>query len=336
MQAIKDRIWKELSKEVDDLVCSYYKRCNYCQEGDYVGYLDIATCDTISGWVLDKNNLEHLVEVEVLVDDKVYINLLAKEDYPNLKNYYGEKAVKHGFKYAVPAGVVWKDGLQHTIKIKPCWKDAKLLTQSGMIVKCLKPEVPKDTPKVEIPDYVAGWVSTECNEIIGWVYDKNNLSKTVKVDFLLNDKILKTYDANLQRPDLLPLLSSTPDATKHIFVASITSLPKGNSTAQLRLSENAKTIGNINTFQCPKVVLSTPENLDDKILIYPNPNNGAFTIVLPKSLKSADMQLIDSFGKLHNLSYNNEMVKAEGLHQGVYFLRVSKNGHNSTSKILVE
>ena len=332
MQCIKDRIWKELSREVDDLICNYYKRCNYCQEGDYVGYLDVATCDTISGWVLDKNNFERLVEVEVWVDDKPYINLLAKEDYPSLQKVYGQQALKHGFKYIVPKGVFWRDGLPHTIKVKPCWKDGKFIEKSGKIVNCSKPEIPKE----EIPDYVSGWVSTECNEIIGWVYDKNNLTKTITIDFILNDKIVNSYNANLNRPDLLAQLANTPEATKHIFVVSISNLPKGNSTAQIRLKENSKSIGNMNNFQCPKVVLNNIESEEDGILIYPNPNKGDFNIILPKSLKNTHIQLFDSIGQERKFVYTSDEIKSESLPRGVYFVRISKDGENYSRKILVE
>lgn len=337
MQAIKDRIWKELRKEINELICNYYKRCDYCQEGDYVGYVDVATCDTISGWVLNKNNLGQLVEVEVLVDDKVYINLLAKEDYPNLQKYYGEKAVKHGFKYVVPKGVVWRDGLQHTIRVKPCWKDAKFLTQSGVIINCLKPEISKiDSIRLITPDYISGWVSTECEEIIGWIYDKNDLSKTIKVDFLLNEKLLKTYDANLQRPDLLTHLSSTPDATKHIFVVSLTNLPKGNSTAQIRLTENDKIIGNINNFQCPKMVLSIIDIEEAEILVYPNPNYGNFKLLMPFSIQDAKIQLFDILGRKYDIDIKGQEIYFQNTFHGMYFLKISLNEKLVIKKILVE
>ena len=332
MQGIKDRIWKELSREVDDLICIHYKRCDYCQEGDYVGYLDVASCDTISGWVLDKNNVERLVEVEVWVDEKPYINLLAKEDYPSLQKIYGQQALKHGFKYIVPKGVTWRDGLPHNIKVKPCWKEGKFIEKSGKTVNCSKPEIPKE----EVSDYVSGWVSTECNEIVGWVYDRNNLAKTITVDFILNDKNVNSYIANLVRPDLLAQLANTPEATKHIFVANISNLPKGSSTVQIRLKENSKSIGNMNSFQCPKVVLNNAEDEENRILIYPNPNKGEFKIILPKSLKNANIQLFDSFGKEKDIIYGMEEVKVIGMKSGVYFLRVNMDEKNITKKIIVE
>lgn len=332
MQGIKDKIWKELYQDVDYFLCNNYKVCDYCQEGNFVGYLDKASCDSITGWVLDQNNLNRFVEVQVSVDDKPYINLLANAERPDIQKIYGENALKHGFKYAVPVGVTWKDGQNHTIKVKPCWKNAQTLLQSGKTVNCVKPS----PPKVYMPDYVSGWISTECEEIIGWIYDKNDLSKSVKIDFILNDKLLKTYDANVQRPDLLSLVTSTPDATKHTFSVSLPPLPKGTSMGRIRLTETADFVGNSNIFQCPKVVLGTTNIGENIILIYPNPNDGEFKILLPELLKNADIQLFDSSGKEYTLINTNGLFKINGLIRGAYFLRVTKDGNSITNKIIVD
>lgn len=336
MQGIKDRIWKELYQDVDYFLCNNYKVCDYCQVGDYLGYLDKATCDSLTGWVFDQNNLNRITEVEISVDDKPYINLLANIERPDLQKAYGDYALKHGFKYAIPAGVSWRDGKNHIIKAKPCFKSAKPLLQSGKTINCPKP----DTPKVYVPDYVAGWVSTACEEIIAWAYDKNDLTKIVSVDVLLNDKLLKTYDANLQRPDLLSQLPNNPDGTKHIFVVSLPALPKGTSTTQMRITETAKLVGTANIFQCPKIVLSTvlsnSNNQEEVILIYPNPNKGEFRIILPESLKSADFQLFDTLGRIYEVVNTNGQIQVNNLVQGTYFLTISKDGKSAVSKILIE
>jgi hypothetical protein len=75
---------------------------------------------------------------------------------------------------------------------------------------------------------------------------------------------------------------------------------------------------------------------EDVVQVYPNPNKGEFKIILPKSLKSANIQLFDSFGRERNLIYTGEQAQADGLVQGVYFLRVIKGEKNVTNKIVVE
>jgi Secretion system C-terminal sorting domain len=332
MQAIKDRIWKELSREVDDLICNYYQKCNYCQEGDYVGYLDTADCNSITGWVLDKANVERLVEVEISIDDKPYINVLANLEYPDLAKYYGANATKHGFKYVFPAGNIFKDGLNHTVKVKPCWKDGKPLTQSGKVFNCPKPE----PPKVYVPDYVSGWISTECDEVIGWIYDKNDLTKTVKIDFLLNDKIINSYQANLQRPELLTFVTANPDAIKHIFVANLPVLAKGNYTFSIKLPEDTKIIGEKKVLQCPKIVLSKEEENDNKILIFPNPNHGIFKLLLPNTLQNTTISIFDNVGRDVKFSKKGEEILIENGIAGMYFLKILKGEKVITYKIIVD
>lgn len=75
---------------------------------------------------------------------------------------------------------------------------------------------------------------------------------------------------------------------------------------------------------------------EEQVQIYPNPSKGDFKIVLPKTLKSADMQLFDTFGRERTLIYTGEQAQAEGLTQGIYFLRVSKGDRSITSKIVIE
>ncbi len=78
------------------------------------------------------------------------------------------------------------------------------------------------------------------------------------------------------------------------------------------------------------------EIVEDQVQIYPNPSRGEFKIILPKSLKSADIQLFDSFGRERILVCVGEQAQAEGLSQGVYFIRISKGEKAVTSKIVIE
>ncbi len=85
------------------------------------------------------------------------------------------------------------------------------------------------------------------------------------------------------------------------------------------------------------IPLSNSEEVgEEEVKIYPNPSKGEFKIILPKSLKSAEIQLFDTFGRERLLTYVGEQAQAEGLGQGVYFVRVQKGEKAVTSKILIE
>jgi Secretion system C-terminal sorting domain len=85
------------------------------------------------------------------------------------------------------------------------------------------------------------------------------------------------------------------------------------------------------------IPLANQEEVGGEVVqIYPNPNKGEFKIILPKSLKSADIQLFDSYGRERILTHTGEQAQAEGLVIGAYFLRVSKEGKTVTSKLIIE
>jgi hypothetical protein len=85
------------------------------------------------------------------------------------------------------------------------------------------------------------------------------------------------------------------------------------------------------------IPLANQEEVGEEVVqVYPNPSKGEFKIILPKSLKSADVQLFDTFGRERSLMYEGEQAQAEGLVQGTYFLKVTKGEKSVTNKIVVE
>ncbi|MCU0467630.1 MAG: T9SS type A sorting domain-containing protein [Arcicella sp.] len=75
---------------------------------------------------------------------------------------------------------------------------------------------------------------------------------------------------------------------------------------------------------------------EEAVQVYPNPSRGAFNVILPKSFQNADIQLFDLLGRERTLTYTGEEVRAEGLMQGTYFLKVTKGEKSVTNKIVVE
>lgn len=83
------------------------------------------------------------------------------------------------------------------------------------------------------------------------------------------------------------------------------------------------------------------ESLSEKIdiQIYPNPNNGAFTIVLPNELHMSDLQLINGAGQLVRKwkDVDQGTLEVNNLSSGFYLLRVfsKQTGKFITKKIIV-
>ena len=75
---------------------------------------------------------------------------------------------------------------------------------------------------------------------------------------------------------------------------------------------------------------------EESVQIYPNPNQGKFKLILPKTLQNADIQLFDVLGREQKLIHTGEQAQADGLVQGVYFLRVNKGEKSVVNKIVIE
>ena len=85
------------------------------------------------------------------------------------------------------------------------------------------------------------------------------------------------------------------------------------------------------------IPLSNQEEVgEEEVKVYPNPSKGEFKIILPKSLKSANIQLFDTFGREWPFTDMGEQIRADGLTQGIYFLRVQKGGKAVINKIVIE
>jgi len=69
--------------------------------------------------------------------------------------------------------------------------------------------------------------------------------------------------------------------------------------------------------------------------IYPNPNNGSFTIRVNGLV---NYQIFNSIGQLmQSGSFTDEtQVKAEGLGKGIYFLQLSTESGSRVEKLVIE
>lgn len=74
---------------------------------------------------------------------------------------------------------------------------------------------------------------------------------------------------------------------------------------------------------------------EDEVKVYPNPSNGEFKILLPNKLKGADIQLFNVLGQAQNLTLSDDKLRAEGIRQGTYFLKVSKGEKVVNTKVVV-
>ncbi len=87
-------------------------RTTSCTSGtpNYIGNLDVADCNFISGYAWDSNDNEGTINVAIYVDGSFLVAVPAQEAYPGIGSGY------HGFRFAVPASL--KNGQPHSINVK--------------------------------------------------------------------------------------------------------------------------------------------------------------------------------------------------------------------------
>jgi hypothetical protein len=87
-------------------------RTTSCTSGtpSFHGNLDVADCNTISGFAWDANDDQGTIVVAIYVDGGFFVAVPAQEAYPGVGTGF------HGFKFAVPPGL--KNGQPHSIGVK--------------------------------------------------------------------------------------------------------------------------------------------------------------------------------------------------------------------------
>ncbi len=74
----------------------------------------------------------------------------------------------------------------------------------------------------------------------------------------------------------------------------------------------------------------------EQVKIYPNPSHGDFTLVLPNTLKNAELQLFDCIGRSYPLTSNDNQIHTEMLSRGMYFLKIIQGNRSITRKVMIE
>ena len=79
----------------------------------------------------------------------------------------------------------------------------------------------------------------------------------------------------------------------------------------------------------------------DEFAIYPNPNNGKFSIQFGASVEGVEVAIIDTKGRMcHNESFNgtimNATIETEKLQKGMYIVAVTANGVTTQKSIVVQ
>jgi parallel beta-helix repeat protein len=178
--------------------------CGASLPPNYIGFLDSATCTTVSGWAADKNHLNTSINVELYNGTTLIAILPATLSRPDVGAYLGDNGL-HGFSITTPDQL--KTGAAHSLHVKFA-TTATDLSGSPASVTC--------TPAT--PNYVGFVDVANCSQIAGWAADRNRLNSSITVDIYDGGTLILTLNANLSRPDVGAFLG---DNGKHGFSIAV-------------------------------------------------------------------------------------------------------------------
>lgn len=103
-----------------------------CPSAPYVGWVDVADCNSITGWAADRNRPNTSIVVSIFDGTTFVTSVLASDFRSDVGALLGDNG-RHGFAIATPAH--FKDGSQHTLRVKFEWTPTEL-SSSPRTITC--------------------------------------------------------------------------------------------------------------------------------------------------------------------------------------------------------
>ncbi|MCE7070998.1 T9SS type A sorting domain-containing protein [Dyadobacter sp. CY327] len=154
-----------------------------CALSFYQGSFEAANCNTVEGWIWDKNYPNTIQTVE-LVEGNTVLATGTASIYKEYLKTLGYGTGNYGFKIALPASL--KDGQAHQLGIR-LKGSTTLLSGSPKTISC------------SAKDYAGYFEAADCNTVAGWAWDKNDINAAVVVELLENGTVYATATANIYK-----------------------------------------------------------------------------------------------------------------------------------------
>ena len=145
---------------------------------------------------------------------------------------------------------------------------------------------------------------------------------------VINAQNANTYDWNFGDGTVV---NNAPGSINHTYAAD------GNFTVTATLANSCDTVDVTETFNIENT-LSLNENTISGLSVYPNPTSGLFTVRLDDQTETSVM-VFDMTGAvvLNNVTFSgSSVIDASNWEKGVYFVQITNQGMNSTSKVVVK
>jgi hypothetical protein len=212
--------------------------CGASSSPNYVGFIDHAACDAISGWAADRNRLNTPINVEIYDGTTLIGVVTAGNSRSDVGSFLGDNGA-HGFAITTPASLL--NGAVHSLHVKFETSTTEL-SGSPASVNCTS----LTASYVGYVDHIA------CDTIGGWVADRNRLNTPITVSIYGNGVLIATVQANASRPDVGAFLG---DNGRHGFSIPTPSGFKGGKTTTVTVRFEASAMNLLSnspvTLTCP-------------------------------------------------------------------------------------
>jgi len=160
--------------------------------GQYTGWLDAASCSSISGWAENTNTPNSVINVD-LYDGSNYVTTVSAGYFRQDLLNAGYDNGYHAYTFGTPSSLI--DGNVHSLSMRPAGTSFSLYG-SPKSITC--------TPATN--NYAGSLDSAGCATINGWVFDRNNPNTTVTVGVYVDGSTnpVATFAAGSYRSDLPP------------------------------------------------------------------------------------------------------------------------------------
>lgn len=298
----------------------------------------------VSGWIWDKNNPAAALTVELYEGTTVYATSVANI-YRDFMKAGGYGTGYYGFSFALPAAL--KDGKAHQLSVR-VKGSTYVLANSPKALTCV------------VNDYSGNFEYIDCNQLNGWIWDRNNPGSAVTVELYEGTTVYATAVANVYRDFLKAggygtgyygFSLATPVALKdgkpHQVSVRVkgTSMVLTNSPRTLTCAAVARlsaTVEELAVLETPKeTVLS--EDLDLSLRASPNPTRDKILVefVVPLYDK-AELTVINISGDVisaESVPGKGEritrLIDLESYMPGIYVVSVKLRGQVKSKRVLL-
>ncbi|MBO9616402.1 MAG: T9SS type A sorting domain-containing protein [Dyadobacter sp.] len=265
-----------------------------CLQEEYVGSFEEGDCNSLRGWVWDKNHPDVALTVELLSGGIVVGTSVAKTYRADLKAA-GYGTGNYGF--AIPLPTNLKDGQSHSYSIR-VQGTTYVLGGSPRSITCAVPS-----------QYLGSFDMADCTGLKGWVWDKTYPASALTVEILEGGTVVGSGLANIYRGDLkaagygtgnyafnIPLPASLKDGVVHQLSTRVkgSSFTLGGSPKSLGV---CSTSARITELHAAGIEIQSVEEGEPAFTFFPNPTSGIVTARLDQVKAGTKLSVVNLVGR---------------------------------------